>query len=234
MSPDTSCRRNACSRRGRYHCPAFTLIELLVVIAVIAVMAGLLLPVLAQARRKGVQTQCMSNLKQIGIGIQMFTDDNADILPGPLVAGARASYDITSSQELIFHIAGYLGDPVPSPQTVVSRVFRCPGYERQAPGLTSLIGRKVFLLNDDMDPDPAKMLPPFGYPLPPKTALPISRTELDNKAPASSVFAISDVDQSIPTLNPTVTWWTDLPNKPVHGSARNQLFFDWHVEAVHW
>jgi prepilin-type processing-associated H-X9-DG protein len=44
------------------------------------------------------------------------------------------------------------------------------------------------------------------------------------------IFAITDVDKdNIP--NPTITWWTDLPYKPVHGSTRNELYFDWHVSA---
>jgi prepilin-type processing-associated H-X9-DG protein len=59
-------------------------------------------------------------------------------------------------------------------------------------------------------------------------------TALSSSAPVSSVFAVSDVDQSIPILNPTISWWSDLPTAPVHGSVRNQLFFDWHVEAVRW
>jgi prepilin-type N-terminal cleavage/methylation domain-containing protein/prepilin-type processing-associated H-X9-DG protein len=212
---------------------AFTLIELLVVIAVIAIIAGMLLPALASAKKKGARVQCMSNLKQVGIALQNFTDDNEDFLPGPVVTGARASYDETSSQELIFYIATYLGDPAPSKKTVISRVFRCPGYERNAPGLTSLIGRKVFLLNDDADANPLSQVPPFGYPLPP-TATPLKITAFDNNLPPASVFAVSDVDQSIPILNPTISWWSDLPNAPVHGSVRNQLFFDWHVEAVRW
>ena len=211
----------------------FTLIELLVVIAIIGILAGILLPVLAGAKTKATRIQCTSNLKQVGVALQVYTDDHGDRLPGPVVAGARASYDETSSQELIYYIATYLGDPVPSGKTVVSRVFRCPGYERYAPGLTSLIGRKVFLLNDDVDTNPMSRVPPFGYPLSPE-ALPINITDFDNNLPASSVFAITDVDQSMPRLNPNIDWWTDLPNKPVHGAVRNQLFFDWHVEAVRW
>lgn len=60
---------------------AFTLIELLVVIAVIAILAALLFPVFAKAREKARQSQCISNLKQIGLAINMYAQDNDDVLP---------------------------------------------------------------------------------------------------------------------------------------------------------
>jgi prepilin-type N-terminal cleavage/methylation domain-containing protein/prepilin-type processing-associated H-X9-DG protein len=59
----------------------FTLIELLVVIAIIAILAAILFPVFAQAREKARQTGCLSNVKQIGLGIQMYVQDFDEYVP---------------------------------------------------------------------------------------------------------------------------------------------------------
>ena len=59
----------------------FTLIELLVVIAIIAILAAILFPVFAQAREKARQTQCLSNCKQLGTGLQLYVDDYDETLP---------------------------------------------------------------------------------------------------------------------------------------------------------
>jgi prepilin-type N-terminal cleavage/methylation domain-containing protein/prepilin-type processing-associated H-X9-DG protein len=64
--------------RGR---SGFTLIELLVVIAIIAILAAILFPVFAQAREKARQTSCLSNIKQIGTALTMYTQDYDEVYP---------------------------------------------------------------------------------------------------------------------------------------------------------
>lgn len=66
--------------RNRYF--AFTLIELLVVISIIAVLAGILLPVFAKARERAIQSRSLSNIRQLATAIQEYAGDNDDQLPG--------------------------------------------------------------------------------------------------------------------------------------------------------
>jgi prepilin-type N-terminal cleavage/methylation domain-containing protein/prepilin-type processing-associated H-X9-DG protein len=81
---------------------AFTLIELLVVVAIIGVLASLLLPALANAKTKGRSTGCINNLRQIGIGMQMYADDHDGYFPTTTHgAGTNASW--------IYQLADYLG-----------------------------------------------------------------------------------------------------------------------------
>ena len=69
----------------------FTLIELLVVIAIIAILAAILFPVFARAREKARQTSCLSNLKQLGLGMLMYVQDYDERFPsGRYIAGGVA------------------------------------------------------------------------------------------------------------------------------------------------
>ncbi len=72
---NTFTHRHPLSRKG------FTLIELLVVIAIIAILAAILFPVFAQAREKARATSCLSNLKQLGLGLIQYNQDNDEAFP---------------------------------------------------------------------------------------------------------------------------------------------------------
>jgi prepilin-type N-terminal cleavage/methylation domain-containing protein len=103
---------------------AFTLIELLVVIAIIAILAAMLLPAIARAKDKANDTQCISNLKQLGVAIFMYADENEGKLPAadPLVGNpVVATNPLPRICDLLARHVGYNSNNMP---TSVS-VFRC-------------------------------------------------------------------------------------------------------------
>jgi prepilin-type N-terminal cleavage/methylation domain-containing protein len=67
--------------RARHCARAFTLVELLVVIGIIAVLIGVLMPALSKAREQAVRTQCLSNLRELGMALRIYAAENKDAFP---------------------------------------------------------------------------------------------------------------------------------------------------------
>jgi prepilin-type N-terminal cleavage/methylation domain-containing protein len=105
----------ATSRQG------FTLIELLVVIAIIAILAALLLPALAKAKEKANQASCISNLKQIGIGLALYIDDNEGYFP--IAKSVTATGDDLNWTKTL---GPYLPQQGPNATSKAHKVFVCP------------------------------------------------------------------------------------------------------------
>jgi general secretion pathway protein G len=101
----------------------FTLVELLVVVAIIVILAGILYPVFAAARRAAYNATCLSNLKQIGLAVQMYAQDYDEAFPTAccqadrVVGKAQTNYPVPTP---------YLWEVV-NPYVKNPSVWRCPG-----------------------------------------------------------------------------------------------------------
>jgi prepilin-type N-terminal cleavage/methylation domain-containing protein/prepilin-type processing-associated H-X9-DG protein len=129
------------------HNNGFTLIELLVVIAIIAILAALLLPVLAKAKSKAQQVNCLSNLKQWGLADNLYVNDNNEIFPwaryqvsqiaiqdNPLWTQVVSFYDLGQGNDVWFNAlpSNVGGKPLyswavnPTGFANVNSIFTCP------------------------------------------------------------------------------------------------------------
>jgi len=68
---------------GSEKCPGFTLVELLVVVTIVALLAALLVPALMKAKEQGRSSVCKNNMRQLGLAMVLYADDNGDFLPWP-------------------------------------------------------------------------------------------------------------------------------------------------------
>jgi len=203
---------------GKNH--GFTLIELLVVIAIIAILASILFPVFAQARAKARAATCLSNEKQIGLGLMMYTQDFDETLPmASYAASAAKPYCGITSVNSPF-IPKWMDMLYPY---IKNRgVFTCPDYPQKATG-GPLKNYNTYVpqpLDSCTGGRPATNLGTYsqngayyGETLAPASGpagQPIPRVA----APADTIFVL-EMGEPSGTLSATVSWINDTVNPVV-------------------
>ena len=224
----------------------FTLVELLVVIAIIAVLAGLLLPVLSRAKASAQSTACKNNLKQLQLAWQVYADDNKGRIVGDdvgFLSGyaqnldgwvlGNAQFDQTDENLRAGKLWKYTG---------ATGLYRCPSDRSTVRGRPDLLRFRSYSVEGSLNQ--LTPVPGSGILFDPAMvrAGGVLLSDFNALAPASNFCFRDESEQSIGDGLSTLyfddwlhgPWtWIDLPGER-HGRGANLSFLDGHVASHRW
>ena len=223
----------------------FTLIELLVVIAIIAILAALLLPALGRAKQMGQRAACLSNLKQIGVSMQLYLGDNTSIFPD--------QRDLKNILPGGFHpwSSWPLSDPRGGWAAVVLKnygapdaIWSCPASINSVQGnvvqavqtgstntlLTNVPAVRYWLWRFDRPDFPVGLTDFWGK----KEAQAVSDLQSTNDPTIGPISGAVDVelvvDPYFPNTIPSVD--SQLKGRTIHAGGRDRVYLDGHVQYI--